>query len=225
VAAIPADSSAEEDWLEPDLSKMELKDGYGQSKVAAEQLLSAARRQLGLDVRVVRPSAVCGDTRTGYSNQLDFGGLLLKACALIQGAVLETPAVLHWIPVDVVARVTVALARHPKASGRVFHLTSSGPLLRDVLKSMQEAGCSIVNMPKQLWRTKLLALPQSERAIYPLRDMLSNFDWLAAPSAAVSTTQTREFLSTELGITLSSEGVSADQLAKMVKYLKEQQFF
>jgi thioester reductase-like protein len=203
---------------------MEQKDGYGQSKVVAEQLLSAARRQLGLDVRVVRPSAVCGDTRTGYSNQLDFGGLLLKACAIVQGAVFETPAVMHWIPVDVVARVTVALSRHPSASGRVFHLTSSGPALKEILKVMQSSGCQIANIQKQLWRAKVLALPQSEKTIYPLREMLANFDWSAAPSASVSTVKTREFLSKELGLTDLLPEVTADQLTKMISYLKEQKF-
>ncbi len=88
--------------------------------------------------------------------QLDFGTLLLSACARVQGAVLDTPAVLHWIPADFVARVTVALALLPASTGRVFHLTTHGPALRDVLRCMQAEGHTVNNMSKQVWRAKVL---------------------------------------------------------------------
>ncbi len=60
MAAIPAGSACEEDWLEPDLSQMSSKDGYGQSKVVAEQLVSDSVRGKKLSFFLIeRKNLVC----------------------------------------------------------------------------------------------------------------------------------------------------------------------
>ena len=80
--------------------EMEQRDGYGQTKAVAERLLLRAHEQHGLAVRVYRPSVICGDSRTGYSNTQDFENHLLRAIILAGVAVTDTSFSLGWVHVD-----------------------------------------------------------------------------------------------------------------------------
>ncbi|MBC8069002.1 MAG: SDR family oxidoreductase, partial [Deltaproteobacteria bacterium] len=112
---------------------------YERSKQAAEQLVLALR---GPQVRIFRPSIVVGHSRTlaattfsgyyGFVRQiLQFRGMSQR----VQAGLLETTplrlrldpeAPINLVPVDIVAREAVAIARAATSEG-VYHLTHAAP--------------------------------------------------------------------------------------------------
>jgi thioester reductase-like protein len=72
--------------------------GYAQTKLEAEQLVSAVRARLGVGVGIVRPGAI-GPASDGVSNPIDFRVLLAREMVR-QGASPRShrraAAALHW---------------------------------------------------------------------------------------------------------------------------------
>lgn len=97
----------------------------------AEKLMRAAMAHL--PVVVVRPTTVVGDSRTGDVDHMD-GPYLLILLMVTSPPDLALPlptrgdAPLNLVPIDWVARVSVALGRDPRARGRTFHLVDSRAL-------------------------------------------------------------------------------------------------
>jgi thioester reductase-like protein len=91
----------------------------------AEKLMRAAMARL--PIVVVRPTTVVGDSRTGDVDHLD-GPYLLILLMVTSPPDLALPlptrgdAPLNLVPVDWVARASVALGRDRRARGRTFHL-------------------------------------------------------------------------------------------------------
>src|SRR5438093_304157 len=106
---------------------------YERAKLRAEEAVRAAGAACGVDVRVLRPSIVVGAapaTAGGNPSNLFFAFIRLAA-ALAQwpGAaearlrVAGAPdAPFNLVPLEYVADATLALAEHPDAAGRPFHL-------------------------------------------------------------------------------------------------------
>ncbi|MEQ1500957.1 MAG: SDR family oxidoreductase [Myxococcota bacterium] len=113
--------------------------GYEQSKIEAERLVSAAP---GMRVRIFRPSVVVGHSETlaattfsgfyGFLRQLvQFKGMVDRTQ---QGLLARTPlrirldadARINLVPVDAVAEEAVRIGLADEATG-IFHLTSARP--------------------------------------------------------------------------------------------------
>ncbi|KAL6070370.1 D-alanine--D-alanyl carrier protein ligase [Balamuthia mandrillaris] len=192
-----------EDWMLLDPSQIEAKeDGYSQSKAIAEMLLYKAHQHLGLDVRVHRPGPISGDTISGVTNPHDFVSLLLRACVLLGCAVMDTTVVLHWTPVDVVAKAIVSLMtinnEVKDEDQRVFHYMNQGPALSMVMAELVKAGFSLRNVSSEEWRErakKELTMERDER-LWPLKEQLCGFEWKpkSGASGCLPTVRTKETL-------------------------------
>jgi thioester reductase-like protein len=128
----------------------ELKEGQSfrtvveETKARAERVMRAASRRL--PVVVVRPATIVGDSRTGEVDRFD-GPYLLILLVLTSPPELAIPlpgrgdAPLDLVPIDWVARATVALGREPRARGGTFHLVDRDPLTaRRVFELVARAG-------------------------------------------------------------------------------------
>lgn len=101
------------------------------SKFRAERLMRRAMDQV--PITVVRPSIVVGHSQTGEIDRLD-GLYLLVLLILTSPMEITLPlptrgdVALNFVPVDYVARASVALMDEPGALGRTFHLVDPAPL-------------------------------------------------------------------------------------------------
>jgi thioester reductase-like protein len=135
-----------------------------QTKFKAERLM---RRAMGtVPISVIRPSLTVGHSVTGEIDRLD--GLYLLILLILTSPMEltlplpgrgETP--LNVVPVDYVARASVALMYEPGAAGRTFHLVDPAPLsARRVYELIARAaghklprGFIPVNLTRALLRT------------------------------------------------------------------------
>jgi len=223
VAAIPT-CAPFESWPTLSTPEIEKRDGYGQSKMVSEILLSQAHTKFGLPVQIFRPSAISGHTKTGFSNKLDFSTLLLRAALAVRGAVRDTTLALHWVPVDFVAFSVVFLAiKMPNQA--IFNLVSDGPRLRDVFDELETTRRGKLDaLTPAHWSEKIEKLiTPDNRLLYPLKDTLKGFGWYGQSSLntenAISITKaTFSDYSMEWG------AVTKDHISKSVVYLWENNF-
>jgi thioester reductase-like protein len=102
-----------------------------ETRARAEKL--ARERMDRLPIAVMRPSTVVGDSRTGEVDRFD-GPYLLVLLVVTSPPDFALPLpglgneALNLVPVDWVARASVALGRDPRARGRTFHLVDPRPL-------------------------------------------------------------------------------------------------
>jgi len=115
-----------------------------ETKARAEKLLRAAMDTL--PIVVVRPSTIVGDSQTGEVDRFD-GPYLLVLLVVTSPPELSLPLPgrgdepLNLVPIDWVARASVALGREPSARGRTFHLVDPAPLsTRRVFELVARAG-------------------------------------------------------------------------------------
>jgi thioester reductase-like protein len=115
-----------------------------ETKARAEKMMRQAMESV--PVAVVRPSTVVGDSRTGEVDRFDGPYLLILLVVTsppdlalpIPGAGDES---LNLVPIDWVARASVAIGRDPRAKGRTFHLVDPAPLTaRRVFDLVARAG-------------------------------------------------------------------------------------
>ena len=163
--------------LEDDLKAgQSFRNAVEETKARAEKLARAAMDRV--PIVVVRPSNTVGDSSTGEVDHFD-GPYLLIVLVVTSPPDLALPLPgrgeepLNLVPMDWVARASVALGRDPQAPGRTFHLVDAQPLLaRDVFALVARAGGrrgprgSIpANLAKALLRTPGLdRLAKSPRA-------------------------------------------------------------
>ena len=115
-----------------------------ETKARAERVMRTAAARL--PVVVVRPATIVGDSRTGEVDRFD-GPYLLILLVLTSPPELAIPlpgrgdAPLDLVPIDWVARASVALGRDPRARGGTFHLVDRTPLTaRRVFELVARAG-------------------------------------------------------------------------------------
>lgn len=103
---------------------------YHRTKFIAERLVRAS----GLRLRIYRPSAVVGDSRTGVIDRVDGPYYLFKPILRLRNALpawfpligyLETS--LNMLPVDHVARVIDIIAHQREGDGQTFHVVDPDP--------------------------------------------------------------------------------------------------
>ncbi|MGW1980745.1 non-ribosomal peptide synthetase [Streptomyces sp. NPDC001889] len=129
-----------------------LRNGYAQSKWAAETLLERARER-GLPVSVYRPSRIWGASDTGLCQTSDYLWLLLKGCVEAGRAPEDLVEGFDLVPVDYVSAAVVALSRDPRAANRTFHLASGHRLsLARTVGWLRSLGYAIEGVPLGEWR-------------------------------------------------------------------------
>lgn len=131
--------------------------GYGQSKWAADRLVSVAHQEGRIRAAIFRPGRVTADSHTGRSNPDDFLEQVIRLCVRL-GAAPALPTGVRLSPVDWVSRVLVDLFEEDQAYGRAYHLVSAERLswsrVVDVLRS---SGHPLIDLPYDQWRALALA--------------------------------------------------------------------
>jgi thioester reductase-like protein len=109
-----------------------LRTPYERTMLSAEQILRAAMPRI--PISIFRPSSMIGHSRTGDARGLTEGPSYLLS--LMLRLPTEIPVYLpgngigpfNIVPVDYVVHASWALAHHPAAVGRTFHLTDPNPI-------------------------------------------------------------------------------------------------
>lgn len=120
---------------------------YEGLKLQAEDVLRAAGRRSGVDVRVVRPSIVVGlapETAGGAPANLFFDFIRLVAAFRSLAAGTDQPvriaarprARFNIVPIDYVTTAIRALAEHPDATGGTFHLVVAAAPSQEAMLGM-----------------------------------------------------------------------------------------
>jgi thioester reductase-like protein len=115
-----------------------------ETKARAEKIARAAMKRL--PITVMRPATIVGDSHTGEVDRFDGPYLLILLVvtsppdiALPLPGLGEEP--LNLVPIDWVARASVALGRDVRARGQTFHLVDPEPLAaRRVFELIARAG-------------------------------------------------------------------------------------
>ncbi|OKI08068.1 hypothetical protein A6A06_35020 [Streptomyces sp. CB02923] len=129
-----------------------LRNGYAQSKWAAETLIHRARSR-GLPVSVYRPTRISGATGNGLCQTSDYLWLLLKGCIEAGRAPGDLETAFDLIPVDRVSDALVELSLLPQAASRVFHLASGHHIpLSTAVTWLRTFGYRITEVTTRSWR-------------------------------------------------------------------------
>lgn len=131
--------------LEEDLrARQGFRNVVEETKARAERMVREAMPRL--PIVVVRPATIVGDSRTGAIDRFD-GPYLVMMLVVTSPPDWALPLPgrgdepLHLVPVDWVARASVALGRDPEAVGGTFHLVDDQPLpARRVFELVAQAG-------------------------------------------------------------------------------------
>lgn len=129
--------------------------GYPETKWVAEQLLLEANRR-GMPLSIYRTHDISGHSVTGAWRTDGFLPALLEAFAAM-AAVPDIRLPLDLVPVDVVARSLVLLARHSAPTGEVFHLSNPRyAVLGDLTHQLNAEGIPAIRLPVDEWTERLL---------------------------------------------------------------------
>lgn len=115
-----------------------------ETKARAEKIARGAMKRL--PIAVMRPATIVGDSATGEVDRFD-GPYLLILLVVTSPPDIALPLPgrgdepLNLVPIDWVARASVAIGRDPRARGRTFHLVDPRPLTaRRVFELVARAG-------------------------------------------------------------------------------------
>jgi thioester reductase-like protein len=148
--------------------------GYAQTKIAAEALVSEARRR-GLPARIYRPPLISGDSRTGTYNRDDLVSALVRGCVHM-GTAPDLDWKLDCQPVDFVAASIVRLSAE---RGPVFHLAHERPRhWRECVLWMRMYGYPLRLVPYHAWLRQLdreTRVDAPGGASHPLRPLRTFF--------------------------------------------------
>lgn len=214
-------------WRRLSGQMLERKSGYGATKAVAEALVVAASSATGLDVQIVRPSAICAASGTGYANSRDATNLLLAVIVATGLAPAKSTLPMRWIPADFVASATVRLAFAPMPSSSIaaYNLLGDGPLLQSAVAVLRTQGFTITDTTVSLWRA---AVPGAIPDKHPARPLLPAFlSMNLGADVAVDVDlpiQGAEAALAAIGIAWPAP-VSGAAIAKQVAWLHEHGFF
>ncbi|MCX4745052.1 SDR family oxidoreductase [Kitasatospora sp. NBC_01287] len=126
--------------------------GYGQSKWAADRLVSVAHQEGRVRAVILRPGRATADSRTALGNPDDLLEQVLRLCLRLGVApALETGVRLS--PVDWMAELAVLLAERAPAQGRAYHLVRAESLRwGEVLDVLREVRPELARLPYPSWR-------------------------------------------------------------------------
>lgn len=146
--------------------------GYGQSKWAAEYIIRRAGER-GLRGAIIRPGYVTGETKTGSSNTDDFLLRMLKGCAEL-GVYPNINNTINMVPVDHVARTTVAGALHPPKENELAVIQVTGHprvTFTQYIGALNKFGYGLKEDDYVTWKKALeryVVEQTKESALYPL---------------------------------------------------------
>lgn len=183
----------EDDNLEA--SSTGLTSGYGQSKWVGEKLVLEAGRR-GLRGGIIRPAYVVGDSVTAVTNTDDFIWRLVKGCVQL-GLIPDINNTINMLPVDHVARCTVAAAVSSPSDLKVFHLTARPlPRFNTFLGSLKRYGFSVEREDYLTWRTRLEqhVVEIQDNALFPLLHFVLDDLPTSTKTAELDDTNTIELL-------------------------------
>jgi long-chain acyl-CoA synthetase len=127
VSTIAVSGNREGTIYEDDLDYgQEFNNPYEKSKFAAEKIVNEYR-QRGLNILIVRPSMVVGDSRTGFTNHFNifYFQLRLLAQGLLEAIPLCEGATYNLIPADYAARALFLLSTTASARNKNYHLVNT----------------------------------------------------------------------------------------------------
>lgn len=149
-----------------------LKDGYQQSKWAAETIVAKANA-MGYPASIYRLGRVTGEKSTGYVNASDLAWLIVAA-SLRLGAFPELDISEPWTPVDVVAN-TLVNGVFGAAPECVSHITPDEfQTFTALFSACEQSGYCLPSLPMPSWLAALEkrvsdeAIKESERALNSL---------------------------------------------------------
>lgn len=201
--------------------------GYGQSKWAAEYIIRRAGER-GLKGAIIRPGYVTGDTKTGSSNTDDFLLRMLKGCAEL-GLYPNINNTINMVPVDHVARVTVAGALHPPKEDELAVIQVTGHprvTFTQYVGALNKFGYDLKEGDYVTWKKsleKFVVEGTHESALYPLLhfvldDLPANTKAPELDDANARTSLTSDALWT--GVDCSAgRGIDTEQISVYIAYL------
>src|ERR1019366_1539225 len=191
-----------------------------ETKARAEKIMRSAMDRV--PICVVRPATIVGDSRTGEVDRFD-GPYLLILLVVTSPPDLALPLpgpgdeALNLVPIDWVARASVALGRDPRSRGRTFHLVDPQPFTtRKVFELVARAGgrrSPRGSIPANLAKA-LLRAPGLERIAKSPRVLLDTLTTNVTYDA-----HDADELLVSLGV--SSSPPLESYVEKLVEYVKE----
>ncbi|KAI1269042.1 hypothetical protein F5Y18DRAFT_439609 [Xylariaceae sp. FL1019] len=161
--------------------------GYARSKFAAERILTAAARQLGIPVSIARVCQLVGSAPGSAISDQSWLSALVETSKTLR-CIPSHVAVVDWLRVDDAAEMLYDFLQVPLAGGngrepRFYHVTHPSPQKWDIMVdalSAQIDGAGVV--PLRDWvenlRTRNEATDVNLKAL-PALAMIDFFEWLA----------------------------------------------
>lgn len=169
---------------------------YEQSKFQGEKLMRAAMADL--QISVVRPTIVVGDSHTGEVDRFDAGvyamGILVVTSPVSVPIPLPGPglAPLHVIPVDYLTRVVARIAAADDAAGKTFHVVDPNPLsarmIYDLVARRAGKRAGPPSPPTSKWASSMAASIAAQRVsalLGPVLELVPGFEKLRRGASAV----------------------------------------
>lgn len=134
--------------------------GYAQSKLVAEHICVAATKATGIAVKVLRIGQVAGDTKFGIWNTSEAVPMMIKSATTV-GSLPVLDEWHSWLPVDVVANVTLDLGFTKPGESGVFNIINpkSFHWTWDLLLLLRELGVQFDVEERREWLRKLRSVP------------------------------------------------------------------
>lgn len=185
--------------------------GYGQTKWVCERVVMEAG-QRGMCGSIIRPAYIVGDSATGVTNTDDFLWRLVKGCVQI-GSIPDINNTINMLPVDHVARTTVAASLILPKRVKVYHLTARPlPRMNTFLDTLRHYGYAVKKEDYLAWRTRLetsvIGSGPEDNALFPLLHFVLHDLPSSTKSAELSDLNTVHLLGQEsAAVTVSTEQV------------------
>ncbi|KAF0971881.1 hypothetical protein FDP41_010104 [Naegleria fowleri] len=164
------DGSLREEIIQ--LSKLNQKFGYPQTKIASELLLTEAKQRLGLPILIFRPALIVGDEPTGKMQRGFLVERMLKSMHRV-GVAPNLDILNNLINVDYVSNIIVSAVRHGYFDLEVVHITNRNPPSHsDILSHLKDHFSSLFgHVQEGSWQQFLDEIAKKdikEDGMYPL---------------------------------------------------------
>lgn len=152
--------------------------GYARAKQVAENICVRAGTAANVPVGILRIGQIIGDTKFGIWNPSEAVPLMLRSANTV-GALPALDQVVRWLPVDVVARVSIEIAysdilQNPGAS--VLNIVNPHGLhwTTDLLRMLRQAGLDFDTVESAEWLVRLRA-SNTDVVVNPTMKLLGYF--------------------------------------------------
>lgn len=199
-----------------------LGNGYGQSKWAAEYLIRKAGER-GLRGNIIRAGYVTGSSKTGACNTDDFLLRMLKGCTEL-GVYPDMNNNINMVPVDHVARITVASSLYPQSHKFGVSQITAHPRIsfNDFIGELNDYGYNLKQQDYPIWKSELenfVVNKSKESSLFPLLHFVLDdlpHNTIAPELDDLNTENALKSYSTP---SVTSKGVEVDLLGVYFSYL------